>query len=117
MKPVLILTDVIENKGDMMYSIEIVGTVDGKLIKAISMPIALELVEAHHQVMVMRAAVADLLDHAVFKSKGEYDTMVLAQGANVLDIASLFDIKQTTEFNHAMADLPNGVSIIAELLW
>lgn len=117
MKPVLTFTDFIENKDGVMYSMELIATIEGRVIKGITLPVAAEL--ADHAVLenLFRQALDKIFYHAGHVIAETRTDVMPVTGATLLDKLSMFEIKQTTQFNHDIADFRPGLNIITQAIW
>lgn len=119
MKPTITFTDLIENKDNNMYSVELLAKVSpgDQMVKALSAPVALEMADAVKRDEIFRhtlgrvgvAAHITACEHGVDMPSLSFITLP--------DLLSMFDIKQTVTFNNDMHKAGRSSSVILEVIW
>ncbi|QBZ70705.1 hypothetical protein pETSU_124 [Edwardsiella phage pEt-SU] len=119
MKPTITFTDLIENRDSNMYSLEILARVtpSSKPIKVLSPPVALETADKGKCDDIFRMSLNQLLiaAHSLATSAG----VKLPPSAfmPLPDLLSLFDVRQTVQFNNDLNKAGRDTSVIIEAIW
>lgn len=117
MKPTLTLTDFIENKDNDKYSVELIGTVDRKMIKLITRPVSLESVDQQVKTGIFIRALSGLTLQAATSLTNEGKEFHYPAGMNLTEQLSLFEIKQTPNFSNNLHASGIGTDVILVAIW
>lgn len=117
MKPTLTLTDFIVNEDNDRYSVELVGTVNRKMIKMISRPVPLSSMDDASKSSIFYRTLSGLtLQAATTLSNAGYE-FHYPTGMNITEQLSLFDIKQTPTFNNDLNKAGMESSSVLLAIW
>lgn len=99
MKPVITFTDYIENNDEQTFSIELLAKVNGKLIKAVSPYVAKDILDEDVKRNLLLNALDMIARAAAIEYKKEGIELPNTVAMNLLDMYSMFDVKQSKQFN------------------
>ena len=119
MKPSIIFTDLIENKDNNMYSVELLAKVSpgNQVLKVLSHPVALEMADAVKCDEIFRTSLNQLgiAAHKVATTHGI--DLPSSSFLPLSDLLSMFDVKQTVTFNNDLHKAGRSSSVILEAIW
>lgn len=119
MKPTITFTDLIENRDNNMYSLEILAKVTptGKPVKVLSPPVALEMADHGKCDDIFRISLNQLLIAAHSLATDAGVKLPPSAFMSLPDLLSMFDVRQTVQFNNDLNKAGRDTSVIMEAIW
>lgn len=119
MKPTITFTDLIENRDNNMYSVELLARVSpgNQVLKAISPPVALEMADSVKCDEIFRSSLNQLGIAAHMSATKHGVNLPSLSFITLADLMSMFDIKQTVTFNNDLHKAGRSTSFILEAIW
>ncbi|AEV89632.1 hypothetical protein OBP_195 [Pseudomonas phage OBP] len=116
MKQTLIFTDFIENIEPNRYSVEMLATLNGHVLKFLSPYNAADITKEKKD-QIFRVGLNTILSNAIAHQRLTDDTVPSPVNMAMLDKFGMFDIKQTVTFNNDLNKAGRDTSILLEGIW
>lgn len=119
MKPTITFTDLIENKDNNMYSVELLARVSpgNQILKVLSQPVALEMTDPVKCDEIFRNSLNQLGIAAHISATKNGVELPSLSFITLPDLLSMFDIKQTVTFNNDLHKAGRSTSVILDAIW